>query len=203
MKTVKDMSKEVGVNPSTLYTLFYRGKLKGKRVETTKSSIFLDEQSVLEYFAGKTAVFTIMSSEEYAEELEREKEENNREDSFLSVVFVDSAEKNKTLLQAFAEIAKNKSRRFVIPLLPEGVAKAQLYQYIFTAATLILSKVGTEEMKAEVKIKIEGVDEANVKLAIKKAGFKNIEEETGKKLKTTTAVFKAIEKYAKKKKQGK
>ena len=203
MKSAKDMSKKVGVSPSTLYTLFYRGKIKGKKVETVKFSVLLDENSVLEYFASKIAVFTIMSSEEYAEELEREeKEKNNKGYSFLKIVFVNSAEKNKNLLQVFAEIAKNKSRRFVIPLLPEGVTRAQLYQYIFTVATLILSKAGTEEMQAEVKIKVKRVNKTKVKSAIKRAGFKNIEKKD-KKIKTTAAVFKAIEKYAKKKKQSK
>ena len=203
MKSAKDMSKKVGVSPSTLYTLFYRGKIKGKKVETVKFSVLLDENSVLEYFASKIAVFIIMSSEEYAEELEREeKEKNNKGYSFLKIVFVNSAEKNKNLLQVFAEIAKNKSRRFVIPLLPEGVTRAQLYQYIFTVATLILSKAGTEEMQAEVKIKVKRVNKTKVKSAIKRAGFKNIEKKD-KKIKTTAAVFKAIEKYAKKKKQSK
>lgn len=169
MKRVRDIAKELGVKPSFLYSLYYRGKVKGKHVEVTQHALMLDEQSVYEYLANRKVRFVFGN----VTPLRRKPQDSQ---TFFHVVFSTHSQlQDVTLLNALKSLFDGNRRIVTVPLYPQGIDEKNVYEYIGIVASAVLEKINSTGMQADVEVqKGTRLNEAKIKNALKQSGINNI-----------------------------
>lgn len=169
MKRVSDIAKELGVKPSFLYSLYYRGKVKGKHVEITQHALMLDEHSVYEYLANRKVRFIFGN----VAPLHRKPQDSQ---TFFHIVFSTHNQlQDITLLNALKSLFDGNRRIVTVPLYPQGIDEKNVYEYISVVTSAVLEKINSPGMQADVEVQ-KGVrlNEAKIKSTLKQSGINNV-----------------------------